>query len=134
MPLSSRRHKDKCPLQDGPGDAAVAALGHASETPERLWNLAMAMTTAEEVASLAASARLAQVFLPMTPHRRISAMRCFHIAIEAGICTGQAPAEVAHILSAKSTTRQIDLRRKPCLSAGAREAELEPARGLQDPV
>ena len=39
----------------------MAALGHASETPERLWNLAMAMTTAEEVASLAASARLAQV-------------------------------------------------------------------------
>ena len=61
MPLVSSRCKDKCALQDGPGDAAVAVLGHASETPERLWNLAMAMTTAEEVASLAASARLAQV-------------------------------------------------------------------------
>ena len=39
----------------------MAALGRASETPERLWNMSMAMTTAEEVASLAASARLAQV-------------------------------------------------------------------------
>ena len=47
--------------QDGPGEAAVAALGHASETPERLWNMSMATTTAEEIASLAASARLAQV-------------------------------------------------------------------------
>ena len=53
-------------FQDGPGEAAVAALGRASETPERLWNMSMAMTTAEEVASLAASARLAQVcFLSM---------------------------------------------------------------------
>lgn len=39
----------------------MAALGRASETPERLWNVGMSTTTAEEVASLAASARLAQV-------------------------------------------------------------------------
>ena len=39
----------------------MAALGRASETPERLWNMSMAMTTAEEVAALAASAHLAQV-------------------------------------------------------------------------
>ena len=64
-PPSSGRCDKRCALQDGPGDAAVAALGHASETPERLWNLAMAMTTAEEVASLAASARLAQVCPPV---------------------------------------------------------------------
>lgn len=47
-------------LQEGPGEAAVAALAQASETPERLWNRNMAATTAEEVAHLAASARLAQ--------------------------------------------------------------------------
>lgn len=72
MPWSSRRSPNKCALQDGPGDAAVAALGHASETPERLWNLAMAMTTAEEVASLAASARLAQVSPLIIVDRRCS--------------------------------------------------------------
>ena len=44
----------------------MAALGRASETPERLWNMSMAWTTAEEVASLAASARLAQVRFPST--------------------------------------------------------------------
>ncbi len=44
----------------------MAALGRASETPERLWNMSMALTTAEEVASLAASARLAQVRFPST--------------------------------------------------------------------
>jgi DnaJ family protein C protein 13 len=48
-------------VQDGPGEAAVAAMGHASETPERLWNMSMATTTAEEIAALAASARLTQV-------------------------------------------------------------------------
>jgi DnaJ family protein C protein 13 len=46
----------------------VAALGQASETPERLWNASMAATTAEEVAHLAASARLAQV-PPLLPHK-----------------------------------------------------------------
>ena len=44
----------------------MAALGRASETPERLWNMSMAMTTAEEVAALAASARLAQVCFHFT--------------------------------------------------------------------
>lgn len=38
----------------------MGALAQASETPERLWNRGMAATTAEEVAHLAASARLAQ--------------------------------------------------------------------------
>jgi len=47
--------------QEGPGEAAVAALGQATQTPERLWNMSMAMTTAEELATLAANARLAQV-------------------------------------------------------------------------
>ncbi|KAK9915634.1 hypothetical protein WJX75_001835 [Coccomyxa subellipsoidea] len=47
-------------IQEGPGEAAVAALGHASETPERLWNMSMAMTTADELAALAASARRSQ--------------------------------------------------------------------------
>ena len=37
------------------------ALATASETPERLWNRDMALTTAEEVAALAAAARLEQV-------------------------------------------------------------------------
>ena len=40
--------------QDGPGETAVAALGHASETPERLWSMSMATTMVEDVASLAA--------------------------------------------------------------------------------
>ncbi len=43
----------------------MAALGHASETPERLWNMSMAMTTADELAALAASARRSQVLLPI---------------------------------------------------------------------
>jgi hypothetical protein len=54
----------------------VAALGHASETPERLWNMSMAMTTADELAALAASARRSQVPLhPLPPplHIPISA-------------------------------------------------------------
>lgn len=61
--------------QEGPGEAAVAALGHASETPERLWNMSMAMTTADELAALAASARRSQVPLhPLPPlHIPISA-------------------------------------------------------------
>ena len=41
----------------------MAALAQVSETPERVWNLNMATTTALEVASLAASARTAQVWL-----------------------------------------------------------------------
>lgn len=40
---------------------AVIALGQASETPERLWNMSMAMTTADELATLAANARRSQV-------------------------------------------------------------------------
>ncbi len=58
-------------VQEGPGEAAVAALGQASETPERLWNMSMAMTTADELAALAASARRTQVLSPPTwtsPH------------------------------------------------------------------
>ena len=51
-------------MQEGPGEAAVAALGQASETPERLWNMSMAMTTADELAALAASARRSQVLCP----------------------------------------------------------------------
>ncbi len=52
----------------------MAALGRESETPERLWNMSMAMTTAEEVASLAASARLAQVCFCSTAAR----LSCMH--------------------------------------------------------
>ena len=55
----------------------MAALGQASETPERLWNMGMARTTAEEVSHLAASARLAQVLDSSTPlfcHGRTSGL------------------------------------------------------------
>jgi hypothetical protein len=47
-------------IQDGPGEAAVAALGTASETPERVWNRGMQRAAAEEVADLAATARAQQ--------------------------------------------------------------------------
>ncbi|KAK9822709.1 hypothetical protein WJX81_005943 [Elliptochloris bilobata] len=47
-------------LLEGPGEAVLEALATASETPERLWNREMALTTAEEVAALAAAARLEQ--------------------------------------------------------------------------
>ena len=49
-------------LQEGPGEAAVQALGEAVETPERLWTPAMKTTTAEEVAHLANQAHAAQVY------------------------------------------------------------------------
>lgn len=52
-------------VQEGPGEAAVAALGEATETPERLWTPAMKATTAEEVAHLAAQAHSAQVNLTL---------------------------------------------------------------------
>lgn len=61
-------------VQEGPGEAAVAALGQASETPERLWNMSMAMTTADELAALAASARRSQVLSP--PHLDIAHPSC----------------------------------------------------------
>lgn len=48
-------------MQEGPGEAVLEALATASETPERLWNRDMALTTADEVAALAAAARLEQV-------------------------------------------------------------------------
>lgn len=51
-------------VQEGPGEAAVAALGEATETPERLWTPAMKATTAEELAHLAAQAHTAQVLSP----------------------------------------------------------------------
>ncbi len=51
-------------VQEGPGEAAVAALGEATETPERLWTAAMRANTAEEVAHLALQAHAAQV----SPH------------------------------------------------------------------
>ncbi|KAL0042756.1 hypothetical protein WJX79_009797 [Trebouxia sp. C0005] len=47
-------------IQEGPGEAAVAALGEATETPERLWTAAMRANTAEEVAHLALQAHAAQ--------------------------------------------------------------------------
>ena len=50
-------------MQEGPGEAAVAALREASETPERLWTAAMRATVADEVAHLAAQAHAAQVLL-----------------------------------------------------------------------
>lgn len=54
-------------VQEGPGEAAVAALGEATETPERLWTPAMRAATAEELAHLAAQAHAAQVtFGPFT--------------------------------------------------------------------
>ncbi len=46
--------------QEGPGEAVLDALATASETPERLWNRDMALTTAQEVAALAATARAEQ--------------------------------------------------------------------------
>lgn len=48
-------------IADGPGEAVLAALGTASETPERLWTTAMATATAEELAHVTAQARAAQV-------------------------------------------------------------------------
>lgn len=47
-------------LLDGPGEAAVAALGQSSETPECVWNRSMQRAAAEEVAHLAATARMFQ--------------------------------------------------------------------------
>jgi DnaJ family protein C protein 13 len=47
-------------IQDGPGEAAVAALGQASETPERVWSRGMQRAAAEEAAHAAAAARAAQ--------------------------------------------------------------------------
>ncbi len=44
----------------------MAALGEATETPERLWTAAMRANTAEEVAHLALQAHAAQV----SPHTR----------------------------------------------------------------
>ena len=55
-------------LQEGPGEAAVAALGEASETPERLWTPDMRATTAEELAHLATQAHAAQVTLTPPLH------------------------------------------------------------------
>lgn len=43
-------------------------MATASETPERLWNRDMALTTAEEVAALAAAARLEQVTFSLPQH------------------------------------------------------------------
>lgn len=43
------------------GEAAVAALRTASETPERLWSAGMAAALGEELAHLAGQARAAQV-------------------------------------------------------------------------
>ena len=65
-------------LQEGPGEAAVAALGEATETPERLWTADMRATAAEEVAHLAEQAHAAQVHpafpppfhAPLLPHLR----------------------------------------------------------------
>lgn len=54
-----------CFVQEGPGEAAVAALGEATETPERLWTPAMRATTAEELAHLAAQAHAAQVIVTL---------------------------------------------------------------------
>lgn len=48
-------------LQEGPGEAAVQAVGEAVETPERLWTPAMKAATAEELAHLANQAHAAQV-------------------------------------------------------------------------
>ena len=48
-------------IQDGPGEAAVVALGQASESPERVWNRSMREAAAEEIAHLAAAARAQQV-------------------------------------------------------------------------
>ena len=48
-------------IQEGPGEAAMAAVGEATETPERLWTAGMRAQTAEEVAHLAAQAHAAQV-------------------------------------------------------------------------
>ena len=50
-------------MQEGPGEAAVAAVDQPSESPERLWTRHMATSTAEEVAHLASSARSTQVCL-----------------------------------------------------------------------
>jgi DnaJ family protein C protein 13 len=46
--------------QDGPPEAAVAALSHPSETPELMWTPAMRRAVAEEAAHLAGAARAAQ--------------------------------------------------------------------------
>jgi hypothetical protein len=56
------RYPDAYPnaRQEGPGEAVLDALATASETPERLWNRDMALTTAQEVAALAATARAEQ--------------------------------------------------------------------------
>lgn len=54
-------------VQEGPGEAAVAALGEATETPERLWTAGMRAIAAEEVSHLAAQAHAAQVHLPTLP-------------------------------------------------------------------
>ena len=43
----------------------MAALGEATETPERLWTPAMRATTAEELAHLAAQAHTAQVIVTL---------------------------------------------------------------------
>ena len=51
-------------LQDGPGEAAVAALEQESETPERMWTRSMAFVTAEELAALGSAARTQQVISP----------------------------------------------------------------------
>ena len=54
-------------VQEGPAEAAVAALGEATETPERLWTAAMRGNTAEEVAHLALQAHAAQVIPLLQP-------------------------------------------------------------------
>ena len=54
-------------LQDGPGEAAVAAMTQESENPERVWNPDMATTTALEVANLANAARASQVDTAPSP-------------------------------------------------------------------
>ena len=51
-------------VQEGPGEAALAAIDQASETPERVWTPHMATTTAEEVSHLASTARRSQVGCP----------------------------------------------------------------------
>ena len=57
----------------------MAALGEATETPERLWTAAMRANTAEEVAHLALQAHAAQVSPHTGKEKNDYAFRCqFH--------------------------------------------------------
>lgn len=106
----------------------MAALGEATETPERLWTAAMRAATAEEVAHLAEQAHAAQVSpSPLCPcSYNVPGVALIHIglaAAEAAAPKNAAPQLVCHSqigLLLKTRTRRAFW----CVCTGSRSEGL----------